>query len=489
MTALDRLPVIIGAGQDSRPVPDDLDMAFGPVALAGTALDRAFSDAGLADRSLDLCFGVRLFGDSGPTFPNPFGGSTNFPASVCVAAEARSARYVYDHVGGQSPQTLVAEAAQLLMDGQVETVAIVGAEAIANIKAAGRAGATPDWSETRDEPLDDRGPFAPGPFMVGPQALAHRIAAPVHYYALFETARRAAQGMTKDAYAAHMAALWESFARVAADNRFATVRTAPTAANIVTPDPDNPMISSPYTKAMVARDGVNQGAAVILTTYGRAKAIGAGDVSFLHAHDQCTEPAPLERARLDRAAAQDAVLQSVGRDADLYDLYSCFPIVPLEAMRVLGLDIGDRPLTLTGGLPFFGGPGNNYALHAIAEAHQAVRGTDRTAVIYANGGLASKHAAGRYSGSAPDAVQIRRSASPCPSVPIDANANPSGTIAAYTVEYRRGEPVGVIVIGEADSGARFYARGDIDLVGDFVRGDPLGEPVRTETHGGQNKIR
>ncbi|MGB6229866.1 MAG: hypothetical protein WBF53_07040, partial [Litorimonas sp.] len=121
MTALDRLPVIIGAGQAMRPVPDDLVRAFGPADLAGEALDRAFADAGLSDRALDLCFGVRLFGDSGPTFPNPFGGSNNFPASVCARAGASAGKHVYSRVGGQSPQTLVAEAARKLMHGEVET--------------------------------------------------------------------------------------------------------------------------------------------------------------------------------------------------------------------------------------------------------------------------------------------------------------------------------------------------------------------------------
>ncbi|MGB6317883.1 MAG: hypothetical protein WBG08_04545, partial [Litorimonas sp.] len=259
MSTLDRLPVIIGAGQAMRPVPDDLDTAFGPADLAGEALDRAFADAGLAGRRLDLCFGVRLFGDSGPAFPNPFGRSSNFPASVCAWAGAQAVRHVYGFVGGQSPQTMVAEAAQHLMDGSVETVAIVGAEAIANIKAAGRAGAAPDWSETPEETVEDRGLFGTGGtafdpvrpyvpknpaegFGVSMAAMAHRISAPVYYYGLFETARRAALQESPDAYRDRMAALWERFARIAADNPYAAVRTAPAAQDIVMPSRSNPMI-------------------------------------------------------------------------------------------------------------------------------------------------------------------------------------------------------------------------------------------------------
>jgi acetyl-CoA C-acetyltransferase len=487
MSTLDLLPVILGAGQAMRPVPDDLDAAFGPADLAGEALDRAFADAGLQDRALDVCFGVRLFGDSGPTFPNPFGRSNNFPASVCAHAGASSKAYIYDFVGGQSPQTLVAEAAKLLMDGQAGTVAVVGAEAIANIKAAGRAGATPDWNETREEALEDRGLYPPGPFIVSPQAISHGIAAPAQYYGLFETARRAAFGETKEAYAKRMASIWEGFARVAADNPFAHVRSAPTAHDIVTPGPGNPMINSPYTKAMVARDGVNLGAAVILTTYGCAKAMGRTDVTFLHAHDECTEPTPMERERLDRAEAQRRVLDSVGRDADLYDLYSCFPVVPLEAQRILGLDDG-AVMTLTGGLPFFGGPGNNYSLHGIAEAHAAVRGTDKTAVVYANGGLASKHAAGRYSGTPPGEVRLLKSESPAPSVALASDPDPTGRIVSYTVRYKRGEEADVVVVGETEHGARFLALGDVALAGNFVQDDPLDAIVTTRTAKGRNLV-
>lgn len=487
MSTHDHFPVIIGAGQDSRPVPDNLDTAFGPADLAGAALSRAFADAGMAPQALDVCFGVRLFGDSGPTFPNPFGGPNNFPASVCARAGVSASRHIYDHVGGQSPQTLVAEAAQLLMDGQAQTIAIVGAEAIANIKAAGRAGATPDWSEVRSEPLDDRGAYGPGGFLVHMQAIAHRIAAPVYYYGLMECARRAAMGETKAVYQARMANIWGEFAGVAADNPYAAVRTALSGAEIVTPGPNNPIIASPYTKAMVARDGVNQGAAIIMTTYGHAKQMGVRDVTFLHGHDSCTEPTPLERARLDRAEAQKRVLESVGRGADMYDLYSCFPIVPMEAVRILQLG-DDVPKTLTGGLPFFGGPGNNYSLHGIAEAHRRVRGTDKTAVVYANGGLASKHAVGRYSGVAPDEVRLIHSPDPKPAKTVMTDADPAGAIIAYSVEYRRGEPTGVVIMAETDPGARFYARGGIELTEAFIHGDPIGQAITTKTQSAQNML-
>lgn len=479
-----------------RPVPDDLTTAATPSDLAGEALRRAFDDASLSPCAVDICYAVRLFADSGPIFPNPFGGSSNFPASACEKAGASAKRHIYDYVGGETPQVFVANAARHFMAGDAEIVAIVGAEAAANMRAAQRAGVTLDWAETRPEPLEDRGATPPGNqesfgfggFMITPQAISHRIMTPTLYYALMESARRGALGETRDQYAQHMSAIWQEFAVVAADNPYAFVKQTVTGDDIVRPGPTNPMIATPYTRAMIARDGVNLGAAVLMTTYGTAKQLGVKDVTFLHGHDQSSEPPPLMRARFDRVAAQERVLNSVGRDADLYDLYSCFPIVPLEASRILGLNGKKRPRTLTGGLPFFGGPGNNYSLHAIAETHARVRGTDQTAVVYANGGIATKHAAGRYGGRPPDAVQLLESPQSEAAVAIHTDADPSGTVLAYTVEYRRAEPTGVLLVGKTSAGSRFYARAGAEHAEAFTIGDPLGEAFTTQTAGGQNLL-
>lgn len=65
----------------------------------------------------------------------------------------------------------------------------------------------------------------------------------------------------------------------------------------------------------------------------------------------------------------DAGLAASGLDKDqidLFDLYSCFPIVPKLACQHLGLPTdgtSDKPVTLLGGLTSFGGAGNNYSMH------------------------------------------------------------------------------------------------------------------------------
>ena len=63
---------------------------------------------------------------------------------------------------------------------------------------------------------------------------------------------------------------------------------------------------------------------------------------------------------------------------DFIDLYSCFPVAVEIGAEELGLSLDDpRGLTVTGGLPYAGGPGNNYAMHSIADDDAASCGPSR----------------------------------------------------------------------------------------------------------------
>ena len=90
-------------------------------------------------------------------------------------------------------------------------------------------------------------------------------------------------------------------------------------------------------------------------------------------------------------------------DIDLFDLYSCFPCAVEVACDAIGLASDDaRGVTVTGGLPFFGGPGNNYSLHAIAEMVSRLRnGGGKHGLVTANGYYLTKHSMGIYSTAAP----------------------------------------------------------------------------------------
>src|SRR3989442_5439301 len=59
-------------------------------------------------------------------------------------------------------------------------------------------------------------------------------------------------------------------------------------------------------------------------------------------------------------------------------------------------------LTVTGGLPWFGGPGNNYTTHAIIALADRLRASrDAFGLVHANGWHLTKHALGIYGGAPP----------------------------------------------------------------------------------------
>ena len=98
-----------------------------------------------------------------------------------------------------------------------------------------------------------------------------------------------------------------------------------------------------------------------------------------------------------RSGGGEAVVST--DDIATFDLYSCFPFPVFVACEALGVS-GDDPrgLTLTGGLPYFGGPGNSYSLHAIAETVAEMREKPgRYGLVGANGGTMSKYSVGIYS--------------------------------------------------------------------------------------------
>ncbi|MDX1735814.1 MAG: acetyl-CoA acetyltransferase, partial [Halioglobus sp.] len=168
------------------------------------------------------------------------------------------------------------------------------------------------------------------------------------------------------------------------------------------------------------------------------------------------------------AAVFDAALDiagATGDDMDMLDIYSCFPCAVQAACEALQVAASPtRPLTVTGGLPYFGGPGNNYVMHVIAEMTARLRGGRARGLITANGGILSKHAAAVLCGAEaacepPDWGEFQPPVLPPESfdaVPFSEDPT-AGSVITYTViAGRKTQDIG-IVLGEDDNGARFLA--------------------------------
>ncbi len=500
----DTTPILIGAGQAMEPVPSDLTRAASHADMAGRAALAALQDAGLGGKTVDWLAGVRIFSDSSPAYACPFGGADKFPLAVAARIEASPATALYDVIGGQSPQTLVAEAAQVLAAGGAKVALISGGEALGNMRAAQRAGAALDWAETHAGHWTDRGPFN-GPMIVSQTELAHGLMDAMAYYGFIETARRIKAGRSVAAHRDYMAKLIAPMSKIAAENPYAMFRQEFEAHEISQPTAENRNLISPFLKNMVAKDAVNQGAAVVMTTVGTAREMGVAEDKwvYLRGHAEAQENLMLDRTDLSRSLAMDLVIQGAlqaanisADDIDHADIYSCFPCVVDQAATQL--DRRGRPMTLTGGLPFFGGPGNNYTLHGICEVMAACRRAPGTlGLAHGNGGWMSKQAVGIYSTEWAEgdvfadkdemAKLIAAQAAPGQS------DSPLGeaSLESYIVQHKRGAAVGAVVIGQLiDSGERFYAKlqdADADILTALAKGACDTTKLRVEAGNPANK--
>jgi acetyl-CoA C-acetyltransferase len=243
---------------------------------------------------------------------------------------------------------------------------------------------------------------------------ARSLVLPIQVYPVFENALRAAAGEGLDEHQTRISRLWSRFSAVAARNPHAWSPTERSAAEIGTPTPENRMVGFPYPKLMNANIQTDQAAGLVLCSVEAARAAGVppdrwvflSSGSEAEDHWFVSERADLHSSPAIRLAGRTALgLAGIGIDDVAHvDLYSCFPsAVQIGAAELgLGLDEPDRPLTLTGGLTFAGGPGNNYATHAIATMVERLRAEPGSqGLATALGWYATKHAMGVYSTSPP----------------------------------------------------------------------------------------
>ncbi len=470
-------PVLVGVGQSSERPRDPGYAALSPIGLAVAAVQAALADTGLdpaaAASLIDVVAATRQFENSTPMAPAPFGKSSNFPRSVASRIGADPRRAVLEVVGGNGPQHLVNEFAAEIAAGRAGWVLIAGAEAISTARHLAETGQKADWSDDPGRDLEDRGWGLQG--MITFQSMLHGLVDAPILYGMVENARRGRLRLDADTYATAMGELFAPFTTVAARNQHSVFRDELDAGTLTTVDERNRIIAAPYPRFLVSRDLVNQGAAILLTSLAEARRAGIAEdrLVYLAGHADLRELDLLDRPDVSTAPSQAAAIRHALEVAGItlddigwFDLYSCFPVAVFNVLDGLGLAPDDpRGFTLTGGLTFFGGAGNNYSAHAIAEAVARARAEPGSlGLVGANGGILSKYSVGVYT-TTPTSWRPDESAEVQADLDrvqrVESTDRPAGwaLIEAWTVKHgKRGR--NAIVIGrlEAD-GRRFVATG------------------------------
>ncbi|QVM07084.1 hypothetical protein D8B26_001787 [Coccidioides posadasii str. Silveira] len=463
-----RIPVVIGVG-DIKNASKTTEDAAEPLQLILQAVEMAIKDSEVSSQavnqlrsSIDSVDVVRTW-----TWPYP-----DLPGSIAERLGVQPKHKFYSDNGGNSPCKLFDEAARRVALGQSNVALVTGGEALASLEAFAREKKMPPpgWTQP-DEAVT-------GVFSVKNMKLKenlgsiHSIGLPVQIYPLYENGFRARRSQSLQDNHRESAELYGEFARVAEKNPLAWSygKPAETPQSIGTVTKRNRLICSPYPLLMNAFNTVNLAAACLITSTEFARKLGVPESRWIYplagagtADSSNFWERPNFYSSPSISRSLDTALDLSGlqkEDIDIFDFYSCFPIVPKLACQHLGLPIVNppKPITLLGGLTSFGGAGNNYSMHAItAMVHQLRQASGRPhhGLVLANGGVLS------YQHVVVLSSQPRKHGSPYPSekalpdvltdmdVPVvDSQAEGEAVVETYTVEYSRdGTPLRAYVVG------------------------------------------
>jgi len=341
-----------------------------PISLMEEASQVAFEDSGnpLIKDTIDVVYVLRGFWayrEPGKYLIEKLSLGSN-PKSILVKV-------------GISQQQIIDMASEDIAHGKIRSALIVGGEARYALVSA---------LKNQQQYLESDLPGEPDEYMKPEEELYQPqetdlmglMAAP--YYCIQETAFRAAEKLSPQEHIKRINTIYANFSKVAQDNPHAWDRKLYNAEDLIE-SASNPMIAYPYTKKHNSNWNVNQASALILTSDALANRLNIPNdkrVYPIQSAENNHMMAVIQRPNL----ALSKGLQLAGEKTlefmdqynltnPIYEIYSCFPLAVQQFIKVLNLDPLSK-LTVTGAMPFGGGPLNNYMLHSTAQMIEKLRG-------------------------------------------------------------------------------------------------------------------
>ena len=394
------------------------------------------------------------------------------PARLAERLGLREGARHYTGLSGTSPQKRIQAAAAEILAGRSDVAIVVGAESLATRKRLRKSGERPGWSYRPSEkpalPFEDPHHRA---------EIAHQVFQAYLTFAVFDIARRAHLGLSPDEHRRRLGEVFAPMSRIAAANPNAWLRTERSAAEIVEVTAQNRMVAYPYPKYTVAILDVDMAAGIIIASHEKADALGVPRDRRIYLRGWCHSKDPVyvaEREDLWRSVGMEEASRAALScacvaidDVAHLDLYSCFGSSIEFASDALGLAADDaRPLTVTGGLPFHGGPGNNYMSHSVATMVQKLReDPSATGMVSGVGMHMTHHVFAVYSAEPgalepPDEAAVQARVEATPRRKIRNAATGSARVAAYSVVHDREGPAWGLAVCDLPEGDRCYARLD-----------------------------
>ena len=458
-----RTPVLVGVGVAHQRFDDPAD-ASEAIELMALAAERAGDDAGApallaAADEVIVPSGSWQYRDPSRLLAQRFG-----------ATDARTVVAQF----GILQLTPFTRACDAIAAGTQDVVVIAGGEArFRALRGMITGKGAPDTEQ--DDSVQPDETLVPAHEIITRQEIEAKLTSAPLQYSIIESAWRAAHGQSVDENVRDTADLWARFAAIAAANPDAWRRDGFDADFLATASEKNPMLAAPYRKWNVSQWNVDQTSAFILCASETADRMSVPDDRrvYPHAIVEGNHMVPLsKRAQLHRSPQVrlngELIRELTGiapGDADLVDIYSCFPIAVKVQAAELGIDRG-RDLTVTGGMTFGGGPVNNYTFQAIAKLVERLREQPGSVGLNtAVSGMITKQAVALWS-TRPPAPGFRHgdvseaAAAQTETVePLEGHSGPA-TVEGYTVSFEQGEPVYASALARTDAGQRCVVRSD-----------------------------
>lgn len=493
----DNTPVIIGTGQlvdrDAS-----LEHFIEPLEMLTRVARLAEEDTG-ADHILSKLDTLAVVGVAGWQPQNPVD-------LLAGKLGAKPKRLLTTGIGGQVGITLLNHLASNILRGESEIGLVVGCNNLKVLRKAIAAKKKLDWEmggQGIAELLDGDQP--------GSNDLegSYGLQQPPDIYPLFENALRARLGIDIDSHSRSIGQLFSGFTDVAAANPYAWFPVQRSAEELISVSSKNRMIAFPYPKYLNAVLDTEQAAGLIICSVSKARSLGISQDRWVYwlGGSNSEEKAwwVSERPRFDQCPSmKDAHLSTLNNAAtgvdevNFFDFYSCFPVAVEMACDMLGLKVTDtRGFTVTGGLPYAGGPASAYTLHSLAEMTAKIREhSSSKGLVTGNGWYLTKHSSCILAASPADkelipaglVEELPSAQMETEALQVNQSAVGKGTIEAYTVLYNReGDPVRGIVLGKTLSGNRFLANTPSDkaFLSSFVGAERVGNRGEVSIRGDQ----
>jgi len=456
-------PVIVGASQYTQ--PKETKNPLDPLKLIAKVSQLAIKDTEITNikEFIDAVYLVHFASWS----------YEDAPAELCKTLGIKPTTKSFSSGGGNTSLRLLNESALSITEGKSKFILLTGGETWYSTSLARKGKRVLNWSQPKVSKYTEAGKMK----SLSEFEVKYKLQTPSISFALLETALRAASGRSLEDHQLSIGRLLEKFSLVGSNNPFSWLKKPRTAKEIITPTQINRKVSHPYTKYMCSNPFVDQSGAILLTSQEFAEELnikpskwiylmGGGNLQNIYNLTQrpslVNSPAVKHASRLSLAQAGLKI-----EDIDLFDFYSCFPSMVQLIRNALKIEEDDpRPLTITGGMAFSGGPWNNYSLHPVITAVDLIRKNSHLKIMQvANGGYNTKLSVGIYGKTPPQKhwsndeflemqKEILKEELP---KPVD-KANGILTIEAYTIIYKRdGTPEYGVVLGSLENGSRTLA--------------------------------